>query len=238
MTNVKGVRIDGASVLLGASLGAGGGAVLGWYIAKRQMEKELINELMGIKKYYADKARAAAAAGEDSDAGERAEAAMADPGGVRTTGRVITKISDPRIELVLHPRHPELEGLEEVGDGDEAEDAADEEDATDDSPPEPLVRDPAKPYVISYEEFRDENETYSKITLSYFTLDDTLCDERDAPIRDTSIVGVDFPEYFGEVGIDQPAVIYIRNDKLTVDFEIARREESYTETVLGYGKPK
>jgi hypothetical protein len=233
MTSNQGVGIDGASVLLGAAIGAGLGAVLGWYIAKRQMEKELVNELMGIKKYYADKLRAAAAAREDSDAGERSEATMADPGGVRTTGRVITKISDPRVELVLHPRHPSLEGLEEVGPGDD-EDA---EDPDDDSPPEPLVRDTTKPYVITLEEFAEENETYSKVSLTYFMEDDTLCDERDAPIRDTSIAGVGFEALFGQ-DADDPDIIHIRNDKLQVDFEIARRHESYTETVLGYGKPK
>lgn len=233
MTDIKGVRIDGASLLLGASLGAGVGAVLGWYIAKRQMEKELVNELMGIKKYYADKLRTATAAGEDSDAGERAEAPVADPGGVRTTGRVITRIADPRIELVLHPRHPDLEGFEEVGDGDKTEDEG--EDA-DDSPPPPLVRDTTKPYVITLAEFSEENETYSKITLTYFTTDDTLCDERDAPIRDTTIIGVGFEDLFGQDS-DDPDVLYVRNDKLQVDFEIARRNESYTQTVLGYGKP-
>jgi hypothetical protein len=234
MTDSQGVRIDGASVLLGTVLGAGGGAVLGWYIARRQMEKELINELMGIKKYYADKARAAAAAGEGSDAGERAEASVGDPAGVRTTGRVITKIADPRIELVLHPRHPDLEGLEEVGDGGEAEDEG--EDDADDSPPAPLVRDTTRPYVITLAEFSEENETYSKITLTYFSSDNTLCDERDAPIRDTSIVGVGFEDLFGQDS-DDPDVLYVRNDKLQVDFEIARRNESYTQTVLGYGKP-
>jgi len=235
MTESQGVGIDGASVLLGTLLGAGIGAVLGWYVARRQMEKEIAKEVAGIKEYFARKTRAEAAS-EGGDAGERAEATMADPGGVRTTGRVITKISDPRIELVLHPRHSALEGLEEVGPGDDEDHEDEGED--DDSPAEPLVRDTTKPYVISYEEFRDENDTYSKITLTYFTLDDTLCDERDAPIRDTTIVGVGFQEHFGEVGMDQPDAIYIRNDKLQVDFEIARREESYTESVLGYGKPK
>jgi hypothetical protein len=236
MTGIKGVRIDGASVLLGASLGAGVGAVLGWYIARRQMEKEIVKEVAGIKEYFASKARPATATGEGSDAGGRAEAPVADPTGVRVT-RVITRIADPRVELVLHPRHPELEGLEEVGAGDEAEDAADEEDAVDDSPPEPVVRDTTKPYVISHEEFRDDNETYSKISLTYYTQDDTLCDERDAPIRDTSIVGADYQEFFGQDS-DDPDIVHIRNDKLQVDFEIARKEESYTFSVLGYGKPK
>jgi hypothetical protein len=234
MTSIQGVKIDGPSVLFGTALGAGVGAVLGWYIAKRQMEKELVNELMGIKRYYANKLRTATAAGEDSDAGERAEAAVVDPGGVRTTGRVITKISDPHIELVLHPRHPSLEGLEGMDAGDDAED---EDKEADDSLPEPVVRDTTKPYVISLEEFAEENETYSKISLTYFMVDDTLCDERDAPIRDTSIAGAGFENLFGQDPED-PDIIHIRNDKLQVDFEIARRHESYVETVLGYGKPK
>jgi hypothetical protein len=234
MTEIQGVKIDGASLLLGAALGAGVGSVLGWYIARRQMEKELINELMGIKKYYADKARAAAPAGEDSDAGERAEATVADPGGVRTAGRVITQIADPTIELVLRPRHPELEGLEVVGPGDDGEDEDEGDD--DDSPAEPVVRDTTRPYVISLEEFRDDNETYSKISVTYYVLDDTLTDERDAPIRDTSIVGADYQEHFGEDSND-PDIVHIRNDKLQVDFEIARKNESYTHSVLGYGKP-
>jgi len=235
MTDTQGVRIDGASVLLGTLLGAGVGAVLGWYVARRSMEKEIAREVAGIKQYFASKARATAAAGEGSDAGERTEAAMADPGGVRTTGRVITKISDPSIDLVLYPRHPELEGLEVVGPGDD-EDHEDEDEDADDSPAEPLVRDTTKPYVITREEFADENETYSKISLTYYTQDDTLTDERDAPIRDTSIVGEAYQELFGQDS-DDPDIVLIRNDKLQVDFEISRMEQSYTFHVLGYGKP-
>lgn len=234
MTESQGVRIDGGSVLLGAVLGSGGGAVLGWFLARRSMEKEIAREVAGIKQHYADKARAEAAAGEDSDASERAEATVAHFEEVRTSGRVITHISDPSIELVLHPRHPELEGLEVVGPGDDEED--EDEGDEDESSPEPVVRDTTKPYVISLEEFRDDNETYSKISVTYYVLDDTLTDERDAPIRDTSIVGADYQELFGQDS-DDPDIVHIRNDKLQVDFEIARKEESYTHSVLGYGKP-
>lgn len=233
MTDAKGAGIDGASVLLGAALGLGVGAVLGWYISRQQMEKEIEREVSGVKEYYADKVRVAADPDRDA-AAEGSEATMADPDGVRGA-RVITKFADPRIELVLHPAHPALEGLEEVGPGDDTEDDDEDEDL-DDSPPEPVVRDPTKPYVITIEEFTTENEDYNKISLTYYTVDDALCDERNAPIRDTSIIGVGFEDLFGQ-DPREPDLLHVRNEALTADFEIARRNESFTESVLGYKKP-
>jgi hypothetical protein len=228
MTEAKGTGIDGASVLLGAALGLGIGAVLGWLFSKRQMEKELVNEVLGLKSYYADKARAEAAADDSDNSAERAEATM----GAGGDGVHVIQVGRPVSygPVMYPPGHP-LEGLE----GDSTADDGGEDD-DDDSPPEPVVRDPTKPYVIGLEEFTEENENYNKITLTYYALDDTLADERDAPIRDTSIIGVTFPELFGED--PDPDIIYIRNDKLTVDFEVVKKEQSFTETVLGYGKPQ
>jgi hypothetical protein len=199
------------------------------------MEKEIAREVAGVRQYYADKASAEAAAGEDGDSGKGSEASLADSGRILASGRVITKIENPRVTLVLDPDNPHLEGLEEVGSGDDEDEEDDQED--DDSPPESVSRDPTRPYAITNEEFLTEFEDFNKISLTFYMGDGTLCDERDAPIRDTSIVGKGFADLFGQDPAD-PDIIHVRNEKLTVDFEIARRHGTYTEEVLGYGKPQ
>lgn len=233
MTESKGAGIHGTSLLLGAVLGTGLGSVLGWLLSRRSMEKEIAREVAGVRKYYADKASAEAAAGEDGDSGERPEATVADHGRILASGRVITKIENPRVTIVLDPDNPALEGFERVGSGDDEE----EDDDDDDSPPESVSRDTTKPYAITGEEFLTEFEDFNKISLTFYMGDGTLCDERDAPIRDTSIVGKGFADFFGQDPAD-PDIIHVRNEKLTVDFEIARRHGTYTEEVLGYGKPQ
>jgi hypothetical protein len=55
------------------------------------------------------------------------------------------------------------------------------------------------PYVITVEQFNEENNHFDKITLSYYEDDDTLTDENDEMIQDReSVIGVDALRSFGE----------------------------------------
>lgn len=93
-------------------------------------------------------------------------------------------------------------------------------------------------YSISTDDFFNETEeesSYDKITLTYYTKDLTLADDRDEMIpHPYSILGE--PGMNLEFGLDprDPDVIYIRNDKIATDFEILRSDESYVEAVLGF----
>lgn len=90
------------------------------------------------------------------------------------------------------------------------------------------------PYVITEKEFSEENQHFDKITIDYYELDDTLADEQEEPIPDvSSIVGDEALLCFGK-GSNDPDTIYVRNEKLSTDFEVIRLHKSYRETVLGF----
>lgn len=86
------------------------------------------------------------------------------------------------------------------------------------------------PFVIPPEEFGNlESEGYSKISLTYYA-DDVLADDDDELVEDVEgWVGEDATDHFGEYDDD---VVYVRNHKLKIDFEILRSLREYYTDVL------
>lgn len=98
------------------------------------------------------------------------------------------------------------------------------------------LRSPDAPYVIHYDE-RNEFEDYQEMTLTYYDGDNVLCNERDEVIgegieRDT-MVGEGNLNRFGH-GSNDPQIVYVRNDKLELVFEIVKSPNSYAEEVHGF----
>jgi hypothetical protein len=98
-------------------------------------------------------------------------------------------------------------------------------------------RTPDRPYVIHKEEFMEEANPagveYESVTLTYFLEDDVLADEADRRVEDIDEkVGLENLEKFGH-GSEDANVVYVRNDRLQVEFEILRSGGSYTAEVLG-----
>lgn len=90
-----------------------------------------------------------------------------------------------------------------------------------------------KPYIITHDEFFEAEKDYETQSLTYFEVDDTLIDEQDKPIEDTdTVVGDDHFVRFGS-GSQDKNIVYIRNDRMGVDYEITRSRGSYLEEVLG-----
>jgi hypothetical protein len=90
------------------------------------------------------------------------------------------------------------------------------------------------PYVITYDAYNLENDHYDKSTIYYYEDDDTLADENDEVIGDVfGVIGDDALSSFGE-GSNDPEVVYVRNDKMQIDYEVIRLSKSYGETVMGY----
>ena len=88
-----------------------------------------------------------------------------------------------------------------------------------------------KPYPISYEEFSDD--AFEKDTITYYYGDDTLADTRDEIIDDVDrTVGRDFKDYFGWRSYDDD-IVYVRNERLGLDFEVLYDAGTYQEEVLG-----
>lgn len=88
------------------------------------------------------------------------------------------------------------------------------------------------PYLISEDEYTrwdPEADGYEHEVLRYFALDDTLADEDD-DIVEHSIVGRENLNAFS--GTDLPSV-FVRNERLDIEYEILWEEASYQAEILG-----
>lgn len=92
--------------------------------------------------------------------------------------------------------------------------------------------DPTVPYLISEEEYMQNDSGYQQVSLTYYELDRKVTDERDDLIENVeSTIGLDFELNFGRNATD-PNMAYVRNERLSLDFEIAKDERSYAKQVL------
>lgn len=87
------------------------------------------------------------------------------------------------------------------------------------------------PYLIDVHEF---NRGFGdNVSLTYYAEDDTLVDDGtdDVVTNVTDLLG-DALTRFGEDASD-PDIVYVRNPRLDIDYEVARLYKSYSVTVLG-----
>lgn len=87
------------------------------------------------------------------------------------------------------------------------------------------------PYMISSDEFHEEMLEYTKVSFVYYAGDETLSNEREQVV---SAIEQTVGQENLEVLADYPSkVIYVRNDNIHTDFEVAFSEASYGEAVAG-----
>jgi hypothetical protein len=125
--------------------------------------------------------------------------------------------TDESAEKIIRRRELTLQVVEEVTWNQEAEEESRSED---------------KPYVISKDEYFAAERDYIQTTITYYEGDDTLVDERDEPIVDTDPIVGDALERFGH-GSQDNKIVYVRNERLEVDFEVVHSDNEYTKEVLG-----
>jgi hypothetical protein len=86
------------------------------------------------------------------------------------------------------------------------------------------------PYIIHRDEYFAQENEYKQVTIMYYEGDQVLCDEQDVPIYNPEkVVG---QLEFGKGSQDQ-SIVYIRNDKLEVEFEVILDHGFYQVEVLG-----
>ena len=86
-----------------------------------------------------------------------------------------------------------------------------------------------EPYLITEEEFSNENTHYEKETLWYYELDKTLSDDNEEIIVNAEqLIGDDTL-----IMVEDERTVYIRNDRQARDFEIICLSKSYAEEVCG-----
>ena len=95
-------------------------------------------------------------------------------------------------------------------------------------------RDPEYPYVITHDEFMENENGWQQNTLTYFNGDDVLIDDKDIPVPDIEdIVGSENLTKFGYGSRDRN-VVYVRNERLEADYEITLSMGEYAKEVAGF----
>lgn len=82
------------------------------------------------------------------------------------------------------------------------------------------------PYVISADEFNSSPPGYNAQPLDYFT-DGVLADGWGVVLDIEETIGEDALNHFGE---EQDDIVYVRNDRNEIDYEVTRDPRTYEET--------
>lgn len=94
-------------------------------------------------------------------------------------------------------------------------------------------REEAVPYVISHDEFMENTFEHEQTKMTWYEADETLADAKDEIIHEVeSTVGNDNLDRFGH-GSRDSRVVYIRNERLELDFEVVKSDGSFAEEVMG-----
>lgn len=81
------------------------------------------------------------------------------------------------------------------------------------------------PYTIAPDEFCEDPDNYDTLTFTYYA-DGVLADEMDQPITNVAEVIGDALNHIGEY---EPDAVYVRNERLGLEYEILRDERKYSE---------
>lgn len=93
---------------------------------------------------------------------------------------------------------------------------------------------PDDPFVITQEEFNDNDTGNDQTSLTYYDGDDVLTDSNDQVVDNIDkTVGVENMLRFGH-GSGDPEIVYIRNPKLGLDIEVAHSDGKFAKEVLGF----
>jgi hypothetical protein len=94
-------------------------------------------------------------------------------------------------------------------------------------------RSPDEPYVISFDEFMENEDEFSQTTWTYYAGDDVLANEKDQEVTyPDPVVGEQNLRRFGH-GSGDPRVVHVRNERLSSDFEILLSDGKYAHEVAG-----
>lgn len=86
-----------------------------------------------------------------------------------------------------------------------------------------------EPYIIHIDEFVTQEMGYEQETITWYEGDEVLVDQREVPIYDhTKVVG---EIRFGH-GSNDPNIVYVRNEKLRMEYEILRDTGSYSDDMM------
>lgn len=237
-TEVISVAQNNPALLIGVALvSLTSGAVAGYLYAKKSLykrfENEFEGELEGMRKFYEARARRNKE-GEFATAESAAETLLAE----KAAEALDSYQGKAPVDYTTPPEpEPEAVVVEEKVVEKKVRNVFVERPRSNDSfdyDEEIQHRTSDKPYVISFEEFAENKPDYIQNTITWYEGDEVLADEREEPIPDVEgTIGTNNIDRFGH-GSKDPKIVYIRNERLDLDFEVVRHEGSYAEVVLGF----
>lgn len=91
-----------------------------------------------------------------------------------------------------------------------------------------------RPYIIHQDEYMTNESGYSQTTLTYYDGDDVVTEEPNDTVVENvdEIIGLNNLIHWGH-GSDDINVVYIRNPKIEVEYEVCRSPKSYAEEIQG-----
>ena len=196
------------------------GSVAGYFFAKTQLEKkyaeELNREIEVTKEFYRKLYKA-----DDYETPEKAVSVLA-----------------PAAAQALRNYRS---AFQEVDEGKEFAETVvknifEDDGSTDEIPiQEKRNRTEEAPYILEKDEYMASDLNYTQSTVTYYAGDGVLTDSREDIIEDVDMtVGEDNLKRFGH-GSGDAKVVYVRNDRLEIDFEILKSEGKYSKEVAGLG---
>lgn len=201
------------------SVGVGVGALAGMQLTKNKYMSMAEQEIEAMREYNRKKKKPTEDKNEEQKAkpvkNDHEKAELTDKGNYKK----ITRLYSDAEEEAAVTKIEEKEIENEKNEYDEYEKISTDANRTD---------FPA-PYIIDITQFSEEMAHFDKINLYYYAGDDTLADvDEDA---------FDDPRYYvGDEALnnfDECNTVYVRNERLAMDYEIIRVEGSYRELVIG-----
>lgn len=99
---------------------------------------------------------------------------------------------------------------------------------------EASLRTETEPYIITEDEYLQSETGYEQSALTYYEGDGVLADDEDIPVPDSdALIGDDHLARFGH-GSRSENVVFVRNDRIEMEFEVERSFGSFTEEVAGF----
>lgn len=101
---------------------------------------------------------------------------------------------------------------------------------------EEILPDPNLPnvHLITDEQFVTESD-YEKVSITYFSADDTLCDTDD-DILDQDVM--EMRDLLLEFSNTEDRLLFIRNERMGIDYEVIWEDDAYQTGVLGVSPEK
>ena len=218
------------------ALGMGVGAITGYFVARRLLETKYAkiadDDINEIREHYQAKARAL-----EAEAAKRPVDEIVKERGYSAPEEEVSAPPPMAVKPPVTVAETEDEVAGEPPDEPEPQNIFEEAQVTHewDWHEERKKRSPDIPYVIHADE-RFETEEYSDVTLTYYDGDDVLCNDRDEIVDPSDIdrlVGERNLNRFGH-GSNDASIVYIRNDELTIIYEVIKSPNSYAEEVHGF----